>query len=63
MVALSGDGRVAATGSKDCTARVWSVDSGECVCVASGHTDGVVALLLSRDCRLMATGSYDASVR
>lgn len=62
-VLLAADGLVAVTLSKDCTARVWSAESGACLHVLSGHTEPIVRGVLSNAARLLATYSYDDSVR
>jgi WD40 repeat protein len=56
------DGSRALTVSKDCTARLWDVTSGETTLVLSGHSDGVIAAAFSPDEELIATASYDSTV-
>ncbi|CAK5022757.1 unnamed protein product [Meloidogyne enterolobii] len=58
---LRGDRLV--TGSDDCTLRVWSVGTGECTQVLTGHTGGVWALQLSEDGKIAISGSTDRTVR
>jgi hypothetical protein len=47
----------------DNTARVWNLDSGECLKVLEGHTNGVTSLALSADGRFAVSGSDDNTLR
>jgi WD40 repeat protein len=51
------------TGSADCTAKVWDIESGECFLTLSGHTGPVLAALPSPDNSLIATSSQDGTVK
>ena len=64
-VALSHDGRLAATGSRDRTARVWALDEGRESVSLPGHLNPVTAVAFSDDGGLLATGggSLDRRVR
>jgi hypothetical protein len=62
-VAISPDDRVAATGSDDDTARVWSLDGDHVSTVLRGHGGDVTAVALTRDGTLLATSSADRVVR
>lgn len=44
----SPDGRFVATASKDRTARVWDVETGECLAVCEGHTHAVGCVVWPR---------------
>ena len=61
--ALSANGKVAVTGSRDNTARVWDVDTGETVRVLEGHTSSVTSVAQSSDGMVLVTGSYDGTSR
>jgi WD40 repeat protein len=62
-VALSPDGRLAASGSRDETVRLWSVPDGKPLAVLSGHTDRVTGVAFHPDGRRVASCSTDGSVR
>jgi WD40 repeat protein/transcriptional regulator with XRE-family HTH domain len=62
-VALSGDGRLLASGSQDGTAMLWEVPSGRLLTTLQGHTSGVRGVALSGDGRLLASGSYDGTLK
>lgn len=49
------------TGSYDRTARVWNLETGECVKVLSGHTRAIRALQF--DGMMLVTGSMDRTLR
>jgi len=51
-----------ASGSWDCTVRLWNVDTRTCVATLAGHSDGIRALAVLPDGRL-ASGADDGTVR
>src|SRR5262249_29975809 len=51
------------SGSDDGFVKVWDVPSGRLVATLIGHTAGVRGVALSSDARLVASGSFDGSVR
>ena len=55
-VALSHDGRLAATGSRDRTARVWALDEGRKSVSLPGHLNPVTAVAFSDDGGLSRPG-------
>ena len=48
-VLLTRDGRTSITYAKDCTARVWDVDTNSVTRVIEGHPEGVKLAMLSPD--------------
>ena len=66
-IAFSDDGQflVAAAGEPGLfgEARLWKVADGSLVKVFQGHKDSVYAVRLSPDASLLATGSYDSSIK
>eukprot|EP00873_Tetraselmis_striata_P011970 jgi/Tetstr1/432234/TSEL_002270.t1 len=66
-VALSGNGRLVAAGlSKNGahhTAQLWDTASGALLHTLNGHAQRLVAMALSEDGRLLATGSLDRTVK
>ena len=68
-LAVSGDGDLLASGSRDGKVKVWRIASGECVRRfaapgGAGHAGGgVSALAFSLDGATLATGGFDGSVR
>ena len=59
----SPDGALLATGSKDKTARIWSVSDGAHRSTLTGHTYRVTATEFSPDGRTVATSSSDDQAR
>lgn len=49
------------SGSYDTTAKIWSIESGQCLRTLSGHFSQIYAIVFDGD--LIATGSLDTSVR
>jgi tetratricopeptide (TPR) repeat protein len=58
-VAVSGDGRVAVSGSDDCTVRIWELRSGACLHTLTGHGKGLSEVSLSPDGRIAVSGDDD----
>jgi WD40 repeat protein/serine/threonine protein kinase len=62
-VAFSPDGRRVVTASRDHTARVWDVSTGEAVTPPLRHADIVFRAAFSPDSRLVVTASHDQTAR
>ena len=56
-VAWSADQRRALSGSADKTVRLWDVETGRCLRVLEGHTDGVLSVAWSADQRRALSGA------
>eukprot|EP00913_Durusdinium_trenchii_P031559 g29551.t1 len=61
-VGLATSGKVA-TASIDHTARLWSIETGECLMSFLGHEDQVMSVAFSPDGELLATASTDKTAK
>src|SRR5271166_228103 len=62
-VALSRDGRLAVSASRDKTLKVWEVPSGLELNTLKGHADEVFGVAVSGDGRLAVSASYDKTLK
>ena len=62
-MALSGDGRLVASGSFDGTVKLWEVPSGRPLATLQGHASGVRGVVLAGDGQLVVSSSYDGTVK
>ncbi len=60
---VSADHEHVASASKDCTARVWSARTGECVAVCEGHVEAVGAVVFTRRGGMLISGSKDKTMK
>ncbi len=61
--AISANGQVLASGSEDCTVKVWNAATGQLQRTLMGHKDTIRALAMSADGRILASGSGDTTVK
>lgn len=62
-LAFSPDGRLLASGSRDCTVKLWHVGTGRSIRTLSGHSRWVYSVAFSPDGSMLASGSADKTVR
>ncbi|MCI0683250.1 MAG: protein kinase [Gemmataceae bacterium] len=62
-VAVSPDGRWAASGGRDRKIRLWQVPEGKLVCVLPGATNGITAVAFDCAGKWLAAGGLDGTVR
>ncbi|RYP19440.1 hypothetical protein DL765_003341 [Monosporascus sp. GIB2] len=62
-VAFSPDGSRLASGSEDCTVRVWDAATGACLSTLEDHGDWVNSVAFSPDGSRLASGSHDDTVK
>ncbi|MFO0045058.1 MAG: WD40 repeat domain-containing protein, partial [Armatimonadota bacterium] len=62
-VAVSPDSLTLASGSDDCTIKLWGVASGELMATLEGHTGRVNSVAFSPDGGTLASGSGDRAIK
>ncbi|KAM3089420.1 hypothetical protein ACMFMG_001019 [Clarireedia jacksonii] len=62
-VAFSPDNKIIASGSWDCTIRLWDTVTGELQQILEGYSDSVNSVAFSPDSRIVASGSWDNTIR
>jgi WD40 repeat protein len=62
-VVYSPDGKTLASGSEDCTVKLWNVTSGRCTATLTGHNKGIYALAFAPNGRTLASGSLDGTIK
>jgi WD40 repeat protein len=62
-VAVTADGKLAVSASRDCTLKVWELDSGRELRTLAGHTDWVYAMAVTADGKLAVSASRDRTLK
>lgn len=62
-IALSGDGRLLVSGSRDRTIKLWNLRTGKALYTLSGHAAPVTAIAFSADGSLLISSSEDRTLR
>jgi WD40 repeat protein len=62
-VAVSANGKLAATGENGGTIRIWELPTGKSLQTCTGHTAAVTGLRFSADAARLISGSLDKSIR
>ncbi|WP_271254393.1 NB-ARC domain-containing protein [Pseudanabaena sp. Chao 1811] len=57
------DGKLLASGSSDCTIRIWDLERRECLHVLRGHESWVIPATFSPDGSLVLSSSFDRTIR
>jgi len=52
-----------ASGSEDCTIKVWHIETGQCLQTLHGHSNKIWSLDFRYDNRILASGSEDGTIK
>ncbi|MBW4617973.1 MAG: PD40 domain-containing protein [Cyanosarcina radialis HA8281-LM2] len=62
-VAFHPQGKILASGSADCTLKLWDLSTGQCLQTLSTHTDKIFGIAWSPDGQTLASASADCTVK
>jgi WD40 repeat protein len=62
-VSVAGDGKHAASVSRDFTVRLWDLDTYGEIAILSGHTDEVTCVAIRHDAQVVVSGASDTTLR
>ncbi|MEM7773385.1 MAG: NB-ARC domain-containing protein, partial [Cyanobacteria bacterium P01_A01_bin.37] len=62
-VALSPDGQLLATGSGDCTVKLWSLKTGQLLATTDAHANQVTSVHFSPDGHMLASSGFDQTIK
>jgi WD40 repeat protein len=62
-VSLSADGKLALSGSRDGTMKLWQTATGKCICTFEGHKKPIESVSLSADGQYAVSASKDITIK